>query len=267
MGGTMPSSPDTQPRDSDSSRAFATAASRSNVPEIPRLPTPKLVLFDVDYTILEPGEIFGPEGYHAVGERYDLALDISRWHDAERAAYATVKRRREELGVAHDDGAYRAIADAVIEALGGGPPDAVAACAGAIVTEWVRVENFGLYDDVAPCFERLRGAGLRLGLVSNTSRDLDEIVAAFALVEHVEVVVASVEIGLAKPSPAIFGAALERAGVAAPDAVMVGDSVEDDVKGALACGMGAVLLDRSGRYDLPLPTIRTLADLPAALSM
>ena len=147
------------------------------------------------------------------------------------------------------------------------PPDAVAACADAIVAEWVRVENFALYDDVVPCFERLRGAGVRLGLVSNTSRDLDEIVAAFALAEYVEVAVASVELGVAKPSPAIFGAALERAGVAAGDTVMVGDSVEDDVKGALACGMGAVLLDRAGRYDLPLPTIRTLADLPALLSI
>lgn len=263
----MPSSPDMQPPATDSSRPSDSDASRAGAPEIPHLATPKLVLFDVDYTILEPGEMFGPEGYRAVGERYDLALDLSRWHEAERAAYATVKRRREELGVAHDGGAYMAIADAVIEALGGGPPDAVAACARAIVGEWVRVENFGLYDDVAPCFERLRAAGLRLGLVSNTSRDLDEIVAAFALAGQVEVVVASVEIGLAKPSPAIFGAALERAGVAAPDAVMVGDSVEDDVKGALACGMGAVLIDRSGRYDLPLPTIRTLADLPAALSL
>jgi putative hydrolase of the HAD superfamily len=106
-----------------------------------------------------------------------------------------------------------------------------------------------------------------MGLVSNTSRDLDEIVAAFALAEYVEFAVASVEIGLAKPSPAIFGAALERAGALAGEAVMVGDSVEDEVKGALACGMGAVLLDRSGRHDLPLPTIRTLADLPALLGL
>ena len=48
---------------------------------------------------------------------------------------------------------------------------------------------------------------------------------------------------------------------------MVGDSVEDDVKGALACGMGAVLLDRAGRHDLPFVTIRTLADLPEVLSL
>jgi putative hydrolase of the HAD superfamily len=231
------------------------------------LPPPRLVLFDVDYTVLEPGEMFGAEGYRAIGERYGLDLDTSRWHDAERAAYAVVKRRREELGPVHDDGAYLAIADAVIAGLGGGAPEAVAACAGAIVAEWVRVENFALYDDVLPCFERLRAAGVRLGLVSNTSRDLDEIVAAFALAEYVEVAVASVELGVAKPSPAIFGAALERAGVAAGDSVMVGDSLDDDVKGALACGMGAVLLDRAGRFDLPFVTVRTLADLPGVLGL
>ena len=231
------------------------------------LATPKLVLFDVDYTVLEPGEMFGPEGYRAIGERYGLKLDVGRWREAERAAYAMVKRRREELGAVHDGGAYLAIADTVIDALGGGPESAVRACADAIVAEWVRVENFALYDDVLPCLELLRGAGLRMGLVSNTSRDLDEIVAAFALAEYIEVAVASVEIGLAKPSPAIFGVALERTGVAAGDAVMVGDSVEDDVRGALACGMGAVLLDRAGRHDVPLPTIRGLAELPALLGL
>jgi putative hydrolase of the HAD superfamily len=231
------------------------------------LPTPRLVLFDVDFTLLEPGDMFEADGYRAIGERFGLALDTSRWREAERAAFATVKRRRAEIGVAHDGGAYRAIADAIIEALGGGPPDAVRACAEAIVAEWVRLENFALYDDVLPCMARLHEAGIRMGLVSNTSRDLDEIVAAFVLADYVEVVVASIEIGLAKPSPAIFGAALERAGVLAADAVMVGDSVEDDVKGALACGMGAVLLDRAGRHDLPLPTIRTLADLPGMLGL
>jgi len=231
------------------------------------LPTPALVLFDVDYTVLEPGVAFSADGYRATGERYGLALDTARWREAESAAYAVVKRRREELGPVHDDGVYPAVAGAVIDALGGGPPDAVSACADAIVAEWVRVENFALYDDVLPCFERLRAAGVRLGLVSNTSRDLDEIVAAFALTDYVEVAVASVEIGLSKPSPAIFGAALERAGVAAGDTVMVGDSVEDDVRGALACGMGAVLLDRAGRYDLPFVTVHTLAELPAALSL
>jgi len=49
---------------------------------------------------------------------------------------------------------------------------------------------------------------------------------------------------------------------------MAGDSVEDDVKGAIACGCAAILLDRSGRRsDAGVPRIRSLAELPAALGL
>src|SRR5665647_2608724 len=56
----------------------------------------------------------------------------------------------------------------------------------------------------------------------------------------------------------VFRAALARAGVEPEAAVMVGDSVEDDVKGALACGCRAILLDRGGRFaGVPLPRIES----------
>ena len=49
---------------------------------------------------------------------------------------------------------------------------------------------------------------------------------------------------------------------------MVGDSVEDDVKGAVACGCAAVLLDRAGRMSrAEVPAIDSLLELPAALSL
>jgi putative hydrolase of the HAD superfamily len=57
-------------------------------------------------------------------------------------------------------------------------------------------------------------------------------------------------------------------GVSPAYAVMVGDSLEDDVKGAIACGCPAILLDRSGRRrDLAVPSIRSLAELLAALGL
>jgi len=46
---------------------------------------------------------------------------------------------------------------------------------------------------------------------------------------------------------------------------MVGDSVEDDIEGALALGMRAILLDREGLYPDVEPRIADLAALPAAL--
>jgi putative hydrolase of the HAD superfamily len=49
-----------------------------------------------------------------------------------------------------------------------------------------------------------------------------------------------------KPHRSIFSEALQRLGVQPSEALMVGDSVRDDVEGALGAGMHAVLVHRSG---------------------
>ena len=232
------------------------------------LATPRLVMFDLDYTLLLPSDQFEAPGYRRTGARFGLDLDPALWPRAERAAYDAVKVRRLQTGAAHDDGLLEVIARAVIEGLGGGDPAAVSATAEAIMAAWSEAANFGLYDDVLPCLRRLRDAGVRIALVSNAvGHGLEDIVAHFALDDYVETTLSSSDIGLVKPAPQMFRTVLDRLGVEPGAAVMVGDSVEDDVNGALACGCGAILLDRGGRYDLPLPTIRSLAELPAALSL
>jgi putative hydrolase of the HAD superfamily len=74
-----------------------------------------------------------------------------------------------------------------------------------------------------------------------------------------------------KPHPSIFAAALQRLGVTAAEAVMVGDSFRHDIEGALAAGMRAVLLNR-GDAAAPavhgsarVPTIHSLRELPELL--
>ena len=231
------------------------------------LPTPRAALFDVDYTLLRPNEMFRAEGYQTMGAKFGLALDVERWNEAEKAAYAVVKARRTELGPAHDDGVYEAIAGAVITGMGGGPADVVQRCAEAVIREWTRCENFTLYDDVKPCLERLRAAGIGIGLVSNTNRDLGEVLEHFYLDAFIDAAVTSLDVGFFKPAPQIYLAVLDRLDVSIADAVMIGDSYEDDVAGAMRCGLAAIMLDRDGRRDLPVPTIRSLAELPAALSL
>jgi len=58
-----------------------------------------------------------------------------------------------------------------------------------------------------------------------------------------DVMICSFDIGVPKPDPRIFEFALDLLGVRAQEAVMVGDSLEADVKGALGAGMRAVLVD------------------------
>jgi putative hydrolase of the HAD superfamily len=69
--------------------------------------------------------------------------------------------------------------------------------------------------------------------------------------------------GKTKPHETIFRRMLELLEVVAGDAVMVGDTVEDDVDGALAVGMRAVLVDREGRY----PGRDSIGDLRALLNV
>jgi putative hydrolase of the HAD superfamily len=133
-----------------------------------------------------------------------------------------------------------------------------------IVHGWEHARNFELYEDALPVLAELRGRGLRLGLVSNTSRDLGAFVHHFGL--DVDAWVSSGSHGKVKPSPLIFAAALELLGVAAEDSVMVGDSLEDDVEGARACGMRAILLDRAGRFPGNADRIESLHQLPEALT-
>ena len=147
----------------------------------------------------------------------------------------------------------------------GGAAAGSRACAIDMVHEWERHENFSLYEDALPVLDELRRLGLKLGLVSNGQRDLEEFVEHHGL--EVDVAVGSKAHGKQKPHPTIFEAALESLGVAAGEAAMVGDSYEDDIEGARALGMRAVLLDREGLYpDEPL-RIPDLFALPAALGL
>jgi putative hydrolase of the HAD superfamily len=73
--------------------------------------------------------------------------------------------------------------------------------------------------------------------------------------------------GRVKPHPTIFQAALEELGVEAPGAAMVGDSLEEDVEGARALGMRAILIDRDDRHPEVEERLTDLYGLPAALGL
>jgi putative hydrolase of the HAD superfamily len=80
--------------------------------------------------------------------------------------------------------------------------------------------------------------------------------------------VSSRETGAVKPAPRMFSTPFGLLGISPADAVMVGDSVKDDVKGAVACGCPAILLDRARRSQgLTIPRIESLAELPAVLGL
>jgi putative hydrolase of the HAD superfamily len=221
----------------------------------------RAVLFDVDFTLAKPGPELGPEGYQRLGARFGLELDPARYEEAREAAIASIERHPE---LVHDEEIWIAFTERIVRGMGG-DADEAHECAAVMTRAWEQSENFELYEDVLPVLDELRRYGLKLGLVSNTGRDLDAFVAHHKLV--VDAALGSRAHGKTKPHPTIFRAVLDRLQVEPADAAMVGDSIEDDIEGARALGMRAILLDRRDRFPDFEGRVPSLLALPAALGL
>jgi putative hydrolase of the HAD superfamily len=221
----------------------------------------RAVLFDVDFTLCRPGPELSPERYARIAARHGITLDTSRYDEVREAAVLNLKRHPELL---HDETIWHAFTEEIFVGLGG-PKELAASCAVEIEQGWENAENFELYEDVLPVLEELRAAQLGIALVSNGIRDLSVFVAHHRL--DVDAIVDSRRHGRVKPHPTIFQSALGQLGVEAADAVMVGDSLEEDVEGARALGMRALLVDRQDRHLEVGERLHDLYGLPAALGL
>jgi putative hydrolase of the HAD superfamily len=125
--------------------------------------------------------------------------------------------------------------------------------------------EFTPYPDALEGLAQLRGRGHRLVVVSNWDCSLPDWLAPAGLLELVDGVVTSADAGAAKPDPAVFRMALELARVDGSGAVHVGDSLDNDVAGARALGIRAILVQREGDPAPGVETVRSLAELPGLI--
>ncbi len=98
------------------------------------------------------------------------------------------------------------------------------------------------FDDVLPTFDWLHGRGLRLGLISNCAMELVPLWDETELARGLDVSVLSAAVHLAKPDPRIYELACNRLEVQPKDCLYVGDGSDDELQGAQAVGMQAVLI-------------------------
>jgi putative hydrolase of the HAD superfamily len=221
----------------------------------------RAVLFDLDFTLAKPGPDLGPEGYQRLGRRFGLDLDPTRYKDARAKAVEGLQKHPD---FRHDEEIWVAFTERIIRGMGGDSERAYD-CAVEMTRAWEHAHNFDLFDDAVPVLEELRRHGLKLGLVSNTGRDVDQFLAHHSI--EVDAALSSRVHGKVKPHPTIFLAVLERLGVEPANAAMVGDSLEDDLAGARALGMRALLVDREGLYPDAEDRLPDLFALPAALGL
>lgn len=105
------------------------------------------------------------------------------------------------------------------------------------------------------------------GIISNFAipECAHRLLSIYKLRNFLDTIVISAEINRRKPAPEIFNAALSYLGIAAEDAMFVGDTPDVDIKGAKSIGMKTILIERrplnSNIMDKPDLTIKKLRDI------
>lgn len=125
--------------------------------------------------------------------------------------------------------------------------------------------------DSVQTLARLREGGYRLGLIGDCAPEVPELWAPTAMAALIDVPVFSCAVGLKKPAPRIYQLAAERLGVHPSACIFLGDGSSQELSGAYAVGMNAVLIRVSlenvydrGREDVESwqgPCINALGEL------
>ena len=124
------------------------------------------------------------------------------------------------------------------------------------------------YPDALPALQALRGAGLRLAVLSNGSPGmLDAAIRNAGLVDELDVVLSVEEVGIYKPAPEVYALAARYLDLL-PGEVGFVSANGWDAHGASAFGFRVAWCNRAGQPNERLPgapetTVRSLAELPA----
>jgi putative hydrolase of the HAD superfamily len=133
---------------------------------------------------------------------------------------------------------------------------------------WAEHRRFNLWrkvpDGLVDAVGELRARGVPVVVVSNSEGKLQELFDNLGLAQAFDLVIDSHHVGVEKPDPAIFRLVLERFGVAAVDALHLGDTFATDVVGARAAGMQVALIDPYDHYKGEYGDVARVHDVAAA---
>ena len=133
-----------------------------------------------------------------------------------------------------------------------------------------RSEYEYLFADCASVLGTLKARGYRLGVIANQVPGTAERLRNWDILQYFDVIAPSAELGMAKPDPAIFLWALQKAGCKPENAAMIGDRIDNDILPAKALGMKTirVLTGPASTYrpsddpaDHTIPSLSALSDL------
>ena len=135
-------------------------------------------------------------------------------------------------------------------------------------------ENWTLEEDAIPTLELLKENGYNLGIVSNAGDDTDvqKLAQGFGITKYFDFILTSAACSYRKPHPRIFELALSNWYCLPEEAVMVGDNLDADIRGATEAGLYCIWISRHADSNMekqaqvkPDASISTLSELPATL--
>ncbi len=138
----------------------------------------------------------------------------------------------------------------------------------------VTQKNWLLEDDAIATLQKLEADGYKMGLLSNAGddKDVQQLVKNFGIAQYFDFILTSAACSYRKPHPRIFEIALSKWYFLSSEAVMIGDNLDADIRGAKNAGLSALWLKRrAGSVNeeqaevQPDAVLSTLAELPAAL--
>ena len=136
--------------------------------------------------------------------------------------------------------------------------------------------NWLLEDDAIPTLKKLEQNGYRLGLISNAGddKDVQQLARGFGIARFFDFILTSAACSYRKPHPRIFELALANWYLLPSEAVMVGDNLEADIRGAKSVGLYGIWLSRRAGQRTPAElqvhpdvSLSTLSELPPALDL
>lgn len=134
--------------------------------------------------------------------------------------------------------------------------------------------NWALEEDAIPALQQLRSLGYHLGIISNAGDDDDvqQLARRFGITEYFDFILTSAACSYRKPHPRIFEMALSHWYCPPNEAVMVGDNLDADIRGAQQAGIYGIWISRRASPEMekqeqvqPDASLSTLLELPAVL--
>lgn len=220
----------------------------------------RAVFFDAVGTLIHPEPSAG-DAYLEIGRRFGTRLSADEVRRRFGAAFAAEEDADAARGHRTDEGRelqrWRSIVSRVLDDVADAD-----GCFRALYDWFAQPSAWRVEPGAGPVLRRLESRGYVVGVASNFDHRLRRVMAGLDEVAWLKLLVISSEAGWKKPAPGFFDRLCQEVALPSSRILFIGDDLDNDYAGAIACGLPALLFDPRARSGLSADKrLASLADL------